>query len=243
MNLFQKLVSCSIFHCIIVLHLLCWSAESMIYRILAVFVLGTIIYFKGLYHVVVMTWNIAWVFICLVSLFRIALRVVFVFALYEVIQTMLGFHSADYKIFKNTMKLLITRFTAFRCNTTLNASVDGYITLEARDFVSLCTLTWNVWYVLLLGVGLYLVFPSNLNKIKVSHFWTNLYLSALALVLVKVVESWLWFGLNNFVAFERGTCLFLQYLGSSKESFIDTLLIESQQKSMVSRRDHRRYPR
>lgn len=230
-NILEKILRSSSVHCLLLLHFFGWSAEDKVNGILALLVLSTVVYFQDFGYIGILAYKTAGYFVFIVRILQGLFRVIFVFAIYEIILEVIGYHSEDYKKLKHNMQLVFTEFSSTSCSWTLNMTTkDGTIMLEASDVVSLCNLTWNAWYLGIIGAGLYMGMP-DYTRVKKNYFWLNLYLSLMMLVVWKAFESFLWHSFWNRVKFERATCLFVHYIRNGEDGFKSASFIEGRSRS------------
>jgi hypothetical protein len=195
---------------LLLLHFLAWSAESRVHAVLLVIGLVTIIYFYGCRHFARLVYEIAVLFSFFVLLFKGVLLIAFIFALYEVLLNILGFHSADYKIFKHKIEILLTDFSALTCATVLNTTADGAVVLGTSDVINLCHTIWYILYIITIAMGLSMGMP-NIEGIQRDNFWINVYFTVLMVVLWKMFESSLWHGLWQSAEIQRASCVYVHY--------------------------------
>ena len=84
------------------------------------------------------------------------LRVIFIFAMYEIILNLAGYHSEDYQKLKHSVHIILTESTSTGCMWYSNMTTeDGSLVLETNDVVNLCGMIWNMWYAVVICVGLF----------------------------------------------------------------------------------------
>ena len=204
--------------CLLLLHLLAWAAESRIHATLLVIGLVTVIYFYGCRHLARLVYETAVLFSFFVVIFKGVLLIFFVFALYEVVLNIIGYHSADYKIFKHKIEILLTNFSSLTCATVLNTAADGAVILSTSDVINLCHTIWYILYMLTIAMGLCMGMP-NLKGIHRDNFWTNMYFTVLMVVLWKMFESSLLYGLWQSAEIQRASCVYVHYIRHGEAGF------------------------
>jgi hypothetical protein len=209
--------------CLLLLHCLSWSAESRIHVTLLISGLVTIIYFYGCRHLARLVYEIAVIFSFFVVVLKAVLAISFIFALYEVILNILGYHSEDYKLFKHKIELLIIEFSSVTCTLVLNTTADGTVVLGSNDVINLCHTIWYILYVLMIAMGLYMGMP-RLERIHKDNFWTNVYFTVLMVVVWKMLESLLFNGLWQSAEIRRASCVYVHYIRYGEAGFKSSIV-------------------
>ena len=233
LNIFIAILNTHTVLCAVVLHFLCWSAESWISGVLTIVVLASAVYFHGFGCIVMLAYQAARYFSFLLRILEGILRVIFIFALYEIILNLAGYHSEDYQKLKHSVHIILTESTSTGCMWYSNMTTeDGSLVLETNDFVNLCGTIWNMWYAVVICVGLYIGMPEY-TRVKKDHFWQNLYLAGMLLVVWKAFENFLWFGWWHSVQFHRVVCLYVYYIRNGEDGFKSVTFTESPKQGIV----------
>lgn len=202
---------------LLLLHCLCWSAESRIHLVLLTTGLGTIVFFYGCGHLGKLIYHTAVLFSYFVVVLNGALKITFIITLFEAILNIVGYHSEDYKILKHRIDLFFTDFSSISCSLVLKTENDAVV-LEPNDVINLCHAIWYILYTFVIAMGLYIGMPS-LRKIRRDDFWTNVYFSLLLVVVWKMFESFVCYGLWRSAELQRAACVYVHYIRYGKAGF------------------------
>ena len=119
--------------------------------------LASAVYFHGFGCIVMLAYQAARYFSLLLRIFEEILRVIFIFALYEIILNLAGYHSEDYQKLKHSVHIILSESTSTGCMWYSNMTTeDGSLVLGTNDVVNLCGIVWNMWYAVVICVGLFL---------------------------------------------------------------------------------------
>ncbi len=209
--------------CLLLLHFLSWSADSRIHATLLIIGLVATIYFYGCRRLSRLVYEIAVLFSFFVLVLKGALIIAFIFALYEVILNILGYHSADYKIFKQNIEMILTDFSSVTCTTVLNTTAEGPVVVGPNDVINLCHTIWCILYILTIAMGFYMGMP-DFERLKKDNFWTNVYFTVLMVVVWKMLESLLLYGLLQSADIQRASCVYIHYIRYGEAGFKSSIV-------------------
>ena len=204
--------------CLLLLHLLSWSAESTVHIVLLLVGIVTVIYFSGFRRLNRLVYETAVMFSFFVVVLKGLFTLLFIFALYEVILNILGYHSEDYKKFKHKMELVLTELSSVTCTSILNTTSEGVVVLGPNDVINLCHAIWYILYIMMIAMGLYMGMPGT-DRIRKDNFWTNLYFTVLMVVLWKMFESCLLCGYWQSTELQRASCVYVHYIRYGEAGF------------------------
>lgn len=230
LNILQRILNSRTVQCFLVLHFLSWSADSTVSMALGLLLLTTMVYFGGCERLVSLAFHAASYFMFLIRILQGLFRVIFIFAVYELVLEIIGYHSEDYRKLKHNMQLFATEFTLTHCIWVVNMTRDDKVLLQPDDVVSLCSLMWSILYLSTIAVGLYMGMP-DYHRVKKDYFWLNLYLGVMMLVVWKAFESFLWFGWWTSGEYHRATCLFAHYIRHGEDGFKAVSFTEARSQS------------
>ena len=203
---------------LLLLHCLSWSAESRTHLVTLIIGVLTILFFYGCKHFARLIYETAVLFSVFALVLKGFLWITIIFALYEVVLNILGYHSADYKKLQHNIQLLFTEFNELTCNGVLNTTTDGVVVLDPNDVINLCHTIWYILYIVTLAMGIYMAMP-NLDGIRKAHFWTNVYFTVLMVVVWKIFETFLLYGIWLSTEFKRVACVYVQYTTYGEAGF------------------------
>ena len=202
---------------LLLLHCLSWSAESRIHLALLIIGLATVVFFYGCGHLAKLAYHTAVLFSYLVVVLKGLLKITFIITLFEAILNIVGYHSEDYKILKHKIELFFTEFSSISCILVLKTENDAVV-LGPNDVINLCHAIWYILYTFVIAMGLYIGMPS-LKKIRREDFWTNVYFSLLLVVVWKMFERFVFYGMWRSAKLQRTTCVFVHYIRYGRAGF------------------------